>query len=305
MLERRLNRMRSELADFLRTRRESLSPLDVGLPRGARRRTPGLRREEVAALAGVGLTWYTWLEQGRDINVSTAFLDNVGRVLKLDEIERRHLFLLAHNRPPPVNGRQWCSISPLVRRLLDDLILRPAYVFNLRWDVIAWNAAAQTLFGFKARDTPERNMLWMLFADDRLHRRVREWSVQAPQILASFRRDYAQAPEDGDMNELVASLEKISPEFQKLWNRHDVHGRCQGERSFEIDGIGSVAFEHSTFIIDEERHLRLVMYAAISDRPSSIHFENRCLSANAGGAREGDWAPLQRQERGRAGPRTP
>lgn len=193
-LDNRLDRTRAELADFLRRRRECLSPLDVGLPAGKRRRTPGLRREEVAALAGVGITWYTWLEQGRSIKVSTAFLDNVSRVLKLDEIERRHLFLLAHQRPPAMAGQAWCEVSPLVRRLLDDLTLRPAYVLNLRWDVIGWNEAAQNLFGFEQRDASERNMLWMLFADNRLNSKIIEWLIQAPQVLASFRRDLRRLP---------------------------------------------------------------------------------------------------------------
>ncbi|WP_188821771.1 helix-turn-helix transcriptional regulator [Brucella endophytica] len=268
-MESRYNRTRTELADFLRRRRESLSPLDVGLAPGKRRRTPGLRREEVAALAGVGLTWYTWLEQGRDINVSASFLDNISRVLKLDETERRHLFLLAHHRPPAINGRPWCALPPLVRRVIDDLALRPAYVMNLRWDVIGWNAAAERLFGFEARDPAERNMLWMLFADDRLSSRIVEWDMQAPQILASFRRDYAQAPDDEDMIGLVETLEQCSPAFRDLWRRHDVHGRCQGRRSFLVAGIGAVAFEHSTFIVDEEKHLRLVVYAALEEGDTS------------------------------------
>lgn len=262
-LNNRLDRTRSELADFLRRRRESLTPRDVGLPVGRRRRTPGLRREEVAALAGVGITWYTWLEQGRAIKVSTAFLDNVSRVLKLDEIERRHLFLLAHQRPPAMAGQAWCALPPLVRRLLDDLTLRPSYVLNLRWDVIGWNAAAERLFGFEQRDAAERNMLWMLFADDRLSSRIVEWPVQAPQVLASFRRDFAQAPEDESMVALVDALERMSPSFRTLWNQHDVHGRCEGRRSFMIEGQGPVAFDHSSFIVDEAKHLRLVFYAAV------------------------------------------
>ncbi len=267
-LDSRLDRTRSELADFLRRRRESLSPLDVGLPAGKRRRTPGLRREEVAALAGVGITWYTWLEQGRAIKVSTAFLDNVSRVLKLDEIERRHLFLLAHQRPPAMAGQAWCELPPLVRRLLDDLTLRPSYVLNLRWDVIGWNDAAGRLFGFEQRDASERNMLWMLFADDRLNSRIMEWAVQAPQVLASFRRDFAQAPEDESMVALVEALEQASLSFRTLWNQHDVHGRCEGRRSFMIDGQGPVAFDHSSFIVDEEKHLRLVFYAAVGNQQS-------------------------------------
>ncbi|ACF00658.1 helix-turn-helix domain protein [Rhodopseudomonas palustris TIE-1] len=272
-LDHRLDRTRAELADFLRRRREGLSPLDVGLPVGKRRRTPGLRREEVAALAGVGLTWYTWLEQGRAIKVSTAFLDNVSRVLKLDEIERRHLFLLAHQRPPAMAGQAWCELPPLVRRLLDDLTLRPSYVLNLRWDVIGWNDAAERLFGFEQRDPAECNMLWMLFADDRLNGRIVEWSVQAPQILASFRRDFARSPEDESMVALVESLEQVSPSFRKLWNQHDVHGRCEGRRSFMIDGRGPVAFDHASFIVDEEKHLRLVFYAAADhgDVAAALH----------------------------------
>ncbi|RKF19375.1 XRE family transcriptional regulator [Altericroceibacterium spongiae] len=269
----RLDRTRSELADFLRQRRERLSPLDVGLPSGKRRRTPGLRREEVAALAGVGMTWYTWLEQGRAITVSSAFLDNVARVLKLDEVERRHLFLLAHQRPPAVASRAFCELPPLVRRLLDDLPLRPAYVMNLRWDVIGWNAAARQLFGFDRREPAERNMLWMLFADTRLSAKIAEWDRQAPQILASFRRDYARAPDDADMRALVDTLERTSPAFAQLWHRHDVHGRCEGRRCFLIDGIGPVDFDHSSFTVDEEKHLRLVFYAATPGQAASASFE--------------------------------
>ena len=273
MEDDRLQRTRTELSDFLRRRRESLSPLDVGLPSGKRRRTPGLRREEVATLAGVGLTWYTWLEQGRDIRVSTAFLDNVSRVLRLDETERRHLFLLAHHRPPAIKGRPWCELPPLVRRLLDDLTLRPAYVMNLRWDIIGWNVAADRLFGFQQRDAGERNMLWMLFADDRLSGQIVDWADEAPRILASFRRDYAQAPEDEDMGALVDALEQQSPSFGDLWRRHDVHGRCRGRRSFLVDGIGAVPFDHSTLVVDEEKHLRLVFYAAVENDKASAQFE--------------------------------
>ena len=180
MPPRTLNRTRQELADFLRMKREKLSPQAVGLPSGTRRRTPGLRREEVAALAGVGLTWYTWLEQGREINASVGFLEDLARVLKLDATERYHLFLLAHQRPPVVAGHQWCQVTPLVRRLLDDLTLRPAYVMNLSWDIIAWNPAADRLFAIAERQPQQRNMLWMLFADPELNQRLMGWQEQAP-----------------------------------------------------------------------------------------------------------------------------
>ncbi|MTJ80326.1 MAG: helix-turn-helix domain-containing protein [Telmatospirillum sp.] len=271
--QQRLDRTRQELADFLRRRRESLSPQDAGLPAGRRRRTRGLRREEVAALAGVGLTWYTWLEQGRDITVSPAVLDAVSRVLRLDETERRHLFLLAQGRPPATPGTPWCQMPPLIRRLLDDLTLRPAYVLNLRWDVIGWNAAAASLFAFPGQPEGERNMLWMLFADDRLSGRIDDWRGQAPGIVASFRRDFAQAPGNEDMEALVAALERRSPLFRDLWNRHDVQGRCEGRRTIRVEGIGPVGFDHSTLPVDPERHLRLVFYAAVAGRPESDAFE--------------------------------
>ncbi|MBC3219204.1 helix-turn-helix transcriptional regulator [Serratia fonticola] len=273
MPPRTLNRTRQELADFLRMKREKLSPQAVGLPSGTRRRTPGLRREEVAALAGVGLTWYTWLEQGREINASVEFLEDLARVLKLDATERYHLFLLAHQRPPVVAGHQWCQVTPLVRRLLDDLTLRPAYVMNLSWDIIAWNPAADRLFTLAERQPEQRNMLWMLFADPELNQRLIGWLEQAPQILASFRRDYARAPQDATMLQRIQALSDVSPQFRQLWQQHDIHGRCQGQRTFLVAGAGEVTFEHASFIVDEDNHLRLVMYSAQPDCPASAAFE--------------------------------
>ncbi|MBC3380571.1 helix-turn-helix domain-containing protein [Serratia fonticola] len=273
MPPRTLNRTRQELADFLRMKREKLSPQAVGLPSGTRRRTPGLRREEVAALAGVGLTWYTWLEQGREINASVGFLEDLARVLKLDATERYHLFLLAHQRLPVVAGHQWCQVTPLVRRLLDDLTLRPAYVMNLSWDIIAWNPAADRLFAITERQPQQRNMLWMLFADPELNQRLMGWQEQAPQILASFRRDYARAPQDATMLQRIQALSEVSPQFRQLWQQHDIHGRCQGQRTFLVAGAGEVTFEHASFIVDEDNHLRLVMYSAQPDCPASAAFE--------------------------------
>ncbi len=263
-MEQRVERTRNELADFLRRRRESLSPSAVGLPGGGRRRTPGLRREEVAALAGVGLTWYTWLEQGRTINVSSSFLDNVARVLQLDEAQRHHLFLLAHHRAPPSLPRRTCVVPAFVRRLIDALIERPAHVLNLRWDVIGWNTASDKLFGFSLRPPEERNMLWMLFADTQLSQCIADWDRHAPTIIASFRRDFAEAPDSDEMIALVDGLSKASPRFDKLWRDHDVHGCCQGQRSFIVDGGELISYEHATFVLDEDKHLRLVIYQPVA-----------------------------------------
>jgi len=256
---RTLERTRPDLAAFLRAHRQRLSPADVGLPSGNRRRTPGLRREEVAALAGVGLTWYTWLEQGRDIGVSAQFLDNLARVLKLDAAERRHLFMLTHARPPAEPGKTWCVLPPLVRRLMHDLP-HPAFVLNLRWDVLGFNAPADTLFGFSRHAPERRNLLWLLFTDPLLQERFVAWHEQAPLMLSSFRRDFARASQSTDIVELVDELERVSPEFSGWWRQHDVHAPCNGVRHLWIDQH-SVPFEHTTLIIDEDRHLRLVVYA--------------------------------------------
>ncbi len=264
---------RAELADFLRSRRERISPQEVGLPAGGRRRTPGLRREEVAALAGVGLSWYTWLEQGRDIKASSAFLDNLSRVLKLDATERRHLFLLALQRLPQESGHTSCAVPPLINRLLRDMPSRPSYVLNLRWDVLTWNTAADKVFGFSRVPTDRRNLLWMLFTRPTMRELFSPWHEQALQILSSFRRDFVRAIHDADITHLVRELEKASPEFETWWQQQDIHGPCLGIRHLHIPEVGHVVFEHTSLSIDEDRHLRLVYYAAEEESPESRAFE--------------------------------
>ncbi|MCX0500882.1 helix-turn-helix transcriptional regulator [Erwinia billingiae] len=256
---RTLNRTRPDLAAFLKTHREQLSPAEVGLPSGNRRRTPGLRKEEVAALAGVGLTWYTWLEQGRDIGVSAIFLDNIARVLKLDATERRHLFMLTHERPPAEPGTTWCVLPPLVRRLMHDLP-HPAFVLNLRWDVLGFNASADALFSFGNHPPERRNLLWLLFTDTAFRARLEGWDEQAPLMLSSFRRDFTRASQSKDITELVNELEQMSPEFSTWWRQHQVHAQCTGVRNMRIDGE-TIPFEFTSLTVDEDRHLRLVIYA--------------------------------------------
>ena len=272
-MERNLERTRQDLAEFLRSRRERISLAEAGLPPTGRRRTPGLRREEVAALAGVGLSWYTWLEQGRDIGVSPAFLDNLCRVLKLDAVERRHLYLLSHQRPPAEQGKTWCVVPQIVHRLMADLPLRPAYVLNLRWDVLAWNPAADKIFRFSEKAPEQRNMLSMLFTDEHMKSLFRPWDDQAIQMLSSFRRDYVHASNESDVASLVRDLESASPEFKEWWSRQDIHGLCQGIRHLAIESFGDVALEHTTLTIDVERHLRLVYFAPVEHEMALFEFE--------------------------------
>lgn len=257
--ERSLSRTRHELSEFLIRHRKKLTPGDVGLPATERRRTPGLRREEVAALAGVGLTWYTWFEQGREVKVSEKFLLSVAYALKLDDAECSHLFLLAHRRPPPPEAHQWVSVTPGIQQLLDDLP-RPAYVQNLRWDVVAWNAAADALLELEAKPREDRNLLRMMFTDPEMRRRLHGRRDDAPRLLAQFRYDVAVTPEDPAMLALIDNMKVLSPSFRREW---DTPGNEVAQR-----GIGSIlnaagqqqVFHHETLVVDEHRHLRMVVY---------------------------------------------
>lgn len=282
MPPRSLDRTRKELSDFLRYHRGRLTPGDVGLPAAGRRRTHGLRREEVAALAGVGITWYTWFEQGREIRVSESFLLSVARALRLDDAECYHLFLLAQGRPPAPEGRRWSTVSALTQRIMDDLVLRPAYVTNLCWDVVAWNAAAERVFGFEDRPRGERNLLRMIFGDPSMRHRCPDWPKDARRMLAGFRRDLAVAPHERSMLDLIEDLEGRSPEFRRWWRGQDAEGCAHGIRTMEVAQVGSVTFDHETLVVDEHRHLRLVVYVAAANVGNGAAFE-AALGARAGG----------------------
>jgi transcriptional regulator with XRE-family HTH domain len=178
MPQRALARNRQELSSFVRRQREQLKPGDVGLPITGRRRTAGLRREEVAALAGVGLTWYTWFEQGRDVNVSAAFLDNVARALHLDAAGRAHLFLLSGQPAPEPAISAPKSVPPGLQDMIDAMRGRPAYVKDARWQILAWNAAARFVFGdFSRIPARERNSLRLAFVDSPFRRAMTNGSA--------------------------------------------------------------------------------------------------------------------------------
>ena len=261
-----LARKRPELTRFLLGHRRRLTPADVGLPPTGRRRTPGLRREEVAQLAGVGLTWYTWFEQGRDIGVSEAFLLGVSRALRLDNEECGHLFLLAHRRPPPPEAVHWPSVTPLVQQLMDDLPARPAYVINLRWDVVAWNAAAERLFGFSARAQAERNIMSLVFSDPALRARLPHWEQDASRLLWHFRCDLATAPDDAAMLGLIDELKRLSPPFRRWWQEAPpFDGYCRGISALHDADAGLLRYRHEMLIVDEYRHLRMIVYFADQD----------------------------------------
>src|SRR5215469_4236057 len=212
-----------ELGDFLRTRRARLAPEDVGLPRGSRRRAPGLRRAEVAQLAGVSVDWYTWLEQGRPISVSIQVLESLVQALQLNANERDHLFFLAHQQPPPETTLPRETVSAALRHFLDQFDLSPAFAIGSRWDIVAWNEAARlVLYDFPRASLRERNVVWRTFTSAEHRQLVIDWEKHARRILAQFRTSYGRFPDDPSMTELINNLFAASPEFRAWWPDHEV-----------------------------------------------------------------------------------
>lgn len=232
---------RNELAAFLRSRRERITPEDVGLPGGHRRRTAGLRREEVAQLAGVGVTWYTWLEQGRRINASTQVLDAIARTLQLDQAEREHLYRLA-DVPGLSPIEPELSFEPGAQRILDELD-SPACISNDRYDVLAWNAAYQSLFPFRFTGSARlRNTMWCVFTLPRCCGPLIDRKVELPLMLATFRANYSRHVGEPAWEELIAELAAVSPEFRDMWANHDVAGHVTATKKFLHHAVGEVTF---------------------------------------------------------------
>lgn len=248
---------RAELGEFLRARRDAVTPEQVGLPRGtSRRRAPGLRREEVAMLAGVSLTWYTWLEQGRRINASPDVLAAIGRALELDDAGIEHLLALAQPSNTLVDAPQEAP-SALVR-LIDSLDPAPAYVLGPRWEFLAWNAAQARLYPrITELDGLERNLLWVLFADPFTRELIVDWDIHARQALAEFRVGTTSLRGDAQFAELVEKLHAESEEFAAWWPTHDVSGFETRIRRFRHPAAGLLTFEYQQFAPVEWPTLRV------------------------------------------------
>jgi transcriptional regulator with XRE-family HTH domain len=264
---------RSELADFLKARRAALMPADVGLPGGGRRRTPGLRREEVAQLAGVGTTWYTWLEQARDVRPSLSVLDAVASALKMSPAERGHLILLGRGEAPapvPCRGER---VSPVVRRLIDNLGLSPACVLGRRWDPLAYNEAYDAVFELSAWPAHKRNTVWRAFMDPTRRELMPDWELGARRMLARFRNDHAKYVGDPAFEDLVASLLRESPEFRRWWPEHEVMGSGEGHKELVHPVLGPMAFEHAVFHHGDNPEQRLILYTPLPDHGTAAKVE--------------------------------
>lgn len=258
---------RHELAEFLRSRRARIAPEEVGLARGVRRRTPGLRREEVAMLAGISPEWYTWLEQGRQINVSLQLLESLARVLQLDIDERAHLFLLAHRQPPPVEMYSAPTISPTMQQFLDQLETSPTCVVDARLNSVAQNAAHCVVFGdYRTMAERERNLIWRIFTSPAARQYNEGWEKMAQVFLARFRAGYGRFINDPWWTEQITELSRVSPEFRELWARHDVLDVAEGRKTLHHPLVGDLTFDILWLQTIDSTDLRLLIH---TPRPNS------------------------------------
>jgi transcriptional regulator with XRE-family HTH domain len=259
-------RRRTELAAFLRSRRARITPEAVGLPPGLRRRTPGLRREEVAQLAGVGVTWYTWLEQGRPINASVQVLDAVARVLQLDTTEREHLYRLAgipFVREPEADTD---TVGEETQGILDALDPLPATIYNARYDVRATNAAYRALWPMTSIvERWERNVLYKLFTVPSCCQTFVNSADELPWMVAQVRRNYGRHVGEPAWESFVALMIKSSPTFAQLWASGDVAAPGKRVKTFKNQEVGVITMTTMSLSIDGMAEHRLVVYTPVTD----------------------------------------
>jgi transcriptional regulator with XRE-family HTH domain len=248
------------LGVYLKDCRAKLDPAAFGFP-PQRRRTPGLRREEVAQRANISPTWYTWLEQGRGGAPSAVVLDRIAGALMLTDVEREHLFLLGLGRPPDVHYRKDEGVTPRLQRVLDALEPSPAIIRTATWDVVAWNRAATVMLTDYGSLPPEqRNILRIVFLDPRVRAAQYDWESVARLVVGAFRVDAARAGAAAEVGPLVDELCRLSPEFKTLWRDNDVRSHGDGVKHIRHPVLGPIAVEHSAFAVDGRPDLSMVVY---------------------------------------------
>ncbi|MFF9017484.1 helix-turn-helix domain-containing protein [Streptomyces sp. NPDC014870] len=256
---------RHELAAFLRSRRERITPEQVGLPRGRRRRTPGLRREEVAHLSAVGVTWYTWLEQARDIHVSPQVLDALARALLLDPTERTHLFALGGGTDP--HPESPCpTVTPALRAMLDQLEPVPACVQNSRYDILAYNRTyGRLLCDLDELPREDRNCIWLAFTNDDWRAAVADLPDVTRAMAGKFRASMAEHLAEPAWKALLQRLETASPEFREIWARHEVVAQGGRTKFIRNAHVGTLHLEHTNLWLGPTSGPRLVTYVPVDE----------------------------------------
>ena len=272
------------LGIYLRDRRSRLDPAALGFA-GGRRRTPGLRREEVASRANISPTWYTWLEQGRGGAPSADVLDRIANGLMLTEPEREHLFMLGLGRPPEVRYKRVEGVTPRLQRVLDALEVSPALIKTATWDVVAWNrAAAALLTDYSQLPREERNILRLMFRSQRVQAAQEDWESVARFVVGAFRADAARAGATAEITKLVDELSRVSPDFDRLWRDNDVVAHGEGLKRIRHPELGLIELEFSAFAVDGRPELGLIVYNPASDQTAALIRSHLGAGSRARGA---------------------
>ena len=257
---------RRELGAFVRSRRERIKPEQVGLHSIRRRRTPGLRREEVAQLAGVGVTWYTWLEQGRDINPSAQVLDAVARTLQFDTNEHAHLFTLA-GLPTTTIANECMALCPTVQPIIDQLEPFPAMVVNSRLDLLAYNRVYASFFeSLESIPIEERNILWLVFTNPEMKAAIVDREDTVGRLVAEYRGAMAEYLDDPAWKTLVDRLHRASPEFAAVWERHDVQGVESRTKRARHPTAGLLKLDYTNLWVGQQVGVRIVAFTPVDER---------------------------------------
>ena len=252
---------RVEFGDFLRSRRERVSPKSVGIASGRRRRTAGLRREEVAELAGIGVDWYIRLEQGRTVSPSVTTIDALARALRLSKAEHAHLRALARDADRRAFAVE--VVPDQIRRLLDGLN-QPAYVTGRRWDLLAWNKIAEEVFAFSRLAEADRNVLLCMFNNPATRKLFGAgWTDEARRMVAQFRATHDVWAGDPAFIALLERLRQGSPEFSRWWGAHDVRSTSSGRKLLHHPKEGALHFEYASFQANDDPSLKLIIYTPV------------------------------------------
>jgi transcriptional regulator with XRE-family HTH domain len=252
---------REELTRFLKAARGRLAPSDVGLPAGERRRTRGLRREEVATLSGMSVTWYTWFEQGREVQLSAAMIERLGKALRLEPQEREFLFALAQHRPPPLTGQSDEAVRPSTQQLMDSLSI-PALVIVEDWTVVGWNALVTLLFrDYAPLPREERNLFRLLMTGERYQADPERFREMARRLVARFKWDYSRTAKPEVFDALIAEMREASATFREFWEAAEIRSHFEDVNSATLPDVGEIAFHHTSYAIEEVPGQRLILFA--------------------------------------------
>jgi transcriptional regulator with XRE-family HTH domain len=268
-------------SEFLRMCRTRIRPEDVGLPTSQRARTDGLRREDVAVLAGVSVSWYTWLEQGRDIRISEDVLERICLALRLTEDERTYLFSLVQGRVPRMQGGSHSEAPPDVERMLQEIGV-PAYALNMRWDVLAWNAQTAAIYrDYSTLPDEGRNLMEILLTQPARHQDAAQQEAMVQRLCARLRYDYSKNADDPEFEALVQRLRARSPLFNRFWQAPDFNLRAYGAHRFAHHRFGDVTFEHTSYVPDGYPDIRVVICTPADDATRRVVAEVNAELAQA------------------------